>query len=110
METCFLGNKKAYKKTVGKHSDFYHHAKFYDVSQLDPELMGKQPNFRGSVSAYHKCYLQAMLAEKNIRYTKVNPNAVYEKHYLEQLQKRINETSHLSSLNNFFKFCDSISV
>ena len=49
-----------------------------------------------------------MLAEKHIRYSKANPNGVGERHYLEQLQKRVKETRHLSSLKNFFTFCDSL--
>lgn len=110
METWFMGNKKVYTKTVGKHSDFYSHAKFYDVSQQDPELMDKKSGFTKSVSIYHEIYLRKMLAEKNITYSKTNPKTVDERHYLEQLQNRVKETAHLSSLNNFFSFCEALSV
>ena len=110
METWFLGNKKAYTKSVGKHSDFYHHAKFYDVSQQDPELMNKPENVAGSVSIYHESYLRKMLAEKTIRYSKSTPREVGEEHYLNQLQKRISDTPHLMSLRKFFNFCENIST
>ncbi len=111
IETWFLGNKKVYNKTLGKQSDFYNHANFYDVSKQDPEAMNKPGWFKnGSVSIYHEIYLRKMLAEKNISYSKSNPREVGEAHYLEQLQKRVNETSHLSSLRNFFSFCESISA
>ncbi len=111
MESWFLGNRKVYTKTRGKRSDFYSYAKFYDVSQQDPELMTKPDWFNnGSISIYHEAYLRKMLAEKNIRYSKANPNEVGEKHYLEQLQKRVEETNHLSSLRNFFSFCETLSA
>lgn len=110
METWFLGNKKAYTKSVGKHSDFYHYAKFYNVSQQDPELMDKPDNITGSASIYHETYLRKMLAEKTIRYSKSTPREVGEVHYLNQLQKRVSETQHLISLRNFFNFCENIST
>lgn len=110
METWFLGNKKAYTKSVGKHSAFYHHAKFYDVSQQNPELMDKPEGFVGSVSIYHEAYLRKMLAEKNVRYSKSTPREVGELHYLEQLQKRVSNTQDLLSLKAFFIFCKTIST
>ncbi len=110
METWFLGNQKVYTKSVGRHSDFYHHAKFYDVSQQDPETMDKPQSLAGSVSVYHEIYLRKMLAEKNIRYSKSSPREVGETHYLDQLQKRVSETQHLMSLKKFFNFCETIST
>ena len=108
METWFLGNKKVYTTSVGKHSEFYPHAKFYDVSKQDPELMEKPEGFVGSTSIYHETYLRKMLAEKNIRYSKSMPREVVEAHYLDQLQKRVSDTPHLSSLKKFFHLCETI--
>lgn len=110
IETWFLGNKKVFTKTVGKHSEFYRHSKFYDVSQQDPQSMNKPNWFHDSVSIYHETYLRKMLAEKNIRYSKSNPKEVIENHYLEQLKNRVNDTQHLLSLKNFFSFCEIISA
>ena len=110
METWFLGNKKVYTSSVGKHSDFYLHSKFYDVSQQDPELMDKPEEIAGSTSIYHETYLRKMLAEKNIRYSKSMPREVVETHYLKQLQKRVSDTQHLSSLKKFFNLCETIST
>lgn len=110
METWFLGNRKVYTRTVGKDSDFYNHAGFYDVSQHDPQLMAKPATMNGSVSIYHEKYLRTMLAEKKIRYSKTDPRGVGEKHYLEQLQNRVKETAHLSSLSRFFNFCENLSL
>jgi len=110
IETWFLGNCKVYPRNTDG-SDFLSYAQFYDVSQQDPEGMNKPAWFNnGSVSIYHENYLRKMLAEKNIRYSKANPNGVGEKYYLDQLQKRVKETSHLSSLKSLFNFCESISA
>lgn len=111
IETWFLGNRTAYSRTPSKQSDFYQHAKFYDVSQNDPESMNKPEWFNsGSASIFHEIYLRKMLAEKHIRYAKSKPDEVCKQHYLVQLKNRVAETAHLPSLNNFFEFCDSISV
>ncbi len=109
METWFLGNRKVYPRNIDN-VDFINHAQHYDVSQNDPEFMIKPNAFAGSTSIYHELYLRKMLAAKNISYTKSNPKEVGEKYYLEELNKRINETPHLSSLKNFFSFCESISI
>lgn len=109
IETWFLGNSKAYPRNTNNH-DFLPYAQFYDVSELDPELMQKPDSFKGSISIYHETYLRKMLAAKNIHYSKANPREVGEKYYLDELNKRVNETEHLFSLKNFFNFCESISI
>lgn len=108
IETWFLGNRKVYPRNTDN-IDFINHALHYNVSQQDPELMQKPNNFTGSTSIYHELYLRKMLATKNIHYSKSSPKEVGEKYYLDELIKRINETPHLSSLKNFFSFCESIS-
>jgi len=109
METWFLGNRKVYPRNTDN-LDFINHAQHYDVSQNDPEFMVKPNSLAGSTSIYHELYLRKMLAAKNINYSKSNPKEVGEKYYLEELNKRVNETPHLSSLKNFFSFCKSISI
>jgi hypothetical protein len=109
IETWFLGNRKVYPRNTDN-IDFINHAKHYDVSLQDPELMEKPNTFAGSTSIYHEHYLRKMLACRNIRYSKSDPREVGEKYYLEELTKRINETPHLSSLKSFFSFCESISI
>lgn len=109
METWFLGNRKVYPRNTDN-VDFINHAQHYDVSQNDPEFMIKPNTFAGSTSIYHELYLRKMLAAKNIYYSKAKPKEVGEKYYLEELNKRINETPHLSSLKNFFSFCETLSI
>ncbi len=108
IETWFLGNTIVYSRNASP--DFIKHSQFYDVSKQDPELMLKPNEFNESVSIYHECYLRAMLKERTINYSKQKPNDVGESHYLEQLQKRVSETNHLSSLRNFFSFFETISA
>lgn len=110
VETWLMGNRKAYTRNPGKHSDFYRYTRFYDVSRLDPELMEKPQNFTASTSKYHHAYLKKMLAEKNIGYNKASPDGIGTNTYLEQLKKRIEDTHHLPSLDCFFTFCASIGV
>lgn len=107
IETWFLGNRKVYPRNTNN-IDFLSHAQFYDVSQQDPELMQKPSSFIGSTSIYHENYLRRMLAAKNSRYSKSYPKEVGEQYYLEALQQRVNQTSDLSSLKNFFNFCGSV--
>lgn len=101
IETWFLGNREAYLNPQS--NEFFSHAKFYDVSQKDPELMSKPNEFVGTISNYHESYLKKM-----VRYSKEHPGKVTTGDYLDELQKRIDETSHLSSLKNFLNFCASI--
>ena len=54
---------------------------------------------------FHEEYLSEMLLEKNIRYTKRNPNGVTDKHYLDELISRQSETNHLLSFKDFIDFC-----
>jgi hypothetical protein len=62
----------------------------------------------GSHAKFHFEYLKALFVEKNISYSKSFPGPVLERYYLEQLQKRIEETSHLNSLKYFFEFCNTV--
>ena len=109
METWFLGNKAGYTRNPSI-SEFGKYNGFYNVYQEDPEFMIKPDNCGETLSIYHYEYLKQMLLEKNVRYSKTKPNDVGEYHYIEQLQKRVEEINHLSSLRGFFNFCATISA
>jgi len=106
FETWFLGNSKVYSRNPT--GEFLEYSRFYDVSENDPELMGKVEDFEESVSKFHEKYLEKMLAERNIRYTKARPYAVCEPTYIEQLKRRVKDTSHLNTLKSFFAFCERL--
>jgi hypothetical protein len=106
IETWFLGNRKAYSRKP-QSSELRKYINFYNVRSNDPELMSKMENFH-TCAQFHEVYLSEMLLEKNIRYTKRNPNGVIEKHYLEELIDRQEKTNHLVTFKDFIDFCNVV--
>lgn len=109
LETWFLGNTKIFKKNPN--NDFLKECvKFYNVKSNDPELMEKIPDFEGSTSIFHSSYLQQLLSERNIRYSKNNPQGVIEEYFLKELIIRNQKTKHIQSFKSFIDFCDKIKL
>lgn len=109
LETWFLGNSKIFKKNP--ENDFLKECvSFYDVKSEDPELMGKILDFEGSTSIFHSSYLQKLLLERNIRYSKNNPQGVIEEYFLQNLISRNKKTGHIPSFKSFVDFCDKIKL
>jgi hypothetical protein len=107
LETWFLGNSKIFKKNPD--NDFLRECvAFYDVKSDDPELMEKIANFEGSTSVFHSSYLQQLLLERNIRYSKNSPQGVIEEYFLQNLINRNRKTGHIQSFKSFIDFCDKI--
>jgi len=80
------------------------------VKKDDPELMGKLPDFEGSASVFRSIYLQELLAERNIAYSKRNPQEVVEEYFLRELILRSQKTIHIQSFKDFIQFCEQIRV
>ena len=106
IETWFLGNKSIFKSNP-QNSDLREYIKFYNVKENDPELMGVFEGYN-THSQFHADYCTDFLRERNIRYTKNNPNGVVEKQYLTKLIERNRETGHISSFRTFVDFCSEI--
>jgi hypothetical protein len=107
LETWFLANPKIFKKNP--HSDFLRKCvEFYNVKQQDPELMDKPNDFESTISVFHSSYLQELLAERNIIYTKKSPQGVTEEYFLRELILRSQKTNHISSFQSFIEFCEQI--
>ncbi len=107
IETWLLGNPKIFKKNPN--NDFLKKCvTFYNVKEDNPELMGKLLDYESSISIFHTHYLRELLAEKNIRYSKANPQGVIEKPFLDALIKRNKDTNHLASFKYFIDFCQKI--
>ncbi len=106
IETWFLGNRKVYKRNPSE-ALLRAYTNFYDVSNDDPELMGKLDYFE-THAQFHAAYLKEMLHERNIRYSKKKPNSVTEKAYLEELIARTNDTNHITTFHSFVQFCNRI--
>lgn len=110
METWFLGNRKIYSRN-SQDVDCSRFANHFDVSRNDPEEMQKYSDYKGTNADFHFSYLKKMLREKNIRYSKSRPQGVGEKHYVDELQKRVRGgDGSLKSLGYFFDFIDELST
>jgi hypothetical protein len=108
METWFLGNRRVFSRNP-TNPELVKCVQFYNVFANDPELMYKPDLFEEPCAQFHFKYLRLMLAERNIRYTKEYPRDVVEPHYIEQLQRRIQDNSgHLPSLQVWFNFSTMI--
>ncbi|MBL7785921.1 MAG: hypothetical protein JNM36_08440 [Chitinophagales bacterium] len=105
LETWFLANPKIFKKNPS--NDFLRECvAFYNVKKEDPELMGKLPDFGDSVSVFHSSYLQELLAERNVSYSKRSPGTVTKEYFLQELILRNQKTNHIASFKNFVQFCE----
>ena len=109
IETWMLGNRNIFKNNPTD-TELVKAINFYDVSENDPETMEKPDLFAGSTSDFHYYYLKGMLSERNISYTKKNPRDVIEKHYLDGLIKRSQETNHIKTFTNFLELCEELKV
>lgn len=108
IETWGLGNRSmiSVNQLHGDMSGLFRH---YNVRDNDPELMEKEPVFLGSNSLFHERYLKEMLLEKQIRYSKKNPNGLKEEYYLNELISRAQaEEGHLSSFLFFYQKIQSL--
>lgn len=107
FETWFLGNTKIFKNNPTS-SYLIDCIKHYNVKTDDPELMEKPQDFDQTTAIFHSSYLQEILAERKIKYSKKNPQEVTEKYFLEELIKRNSKTNHLQSFKEFIDFCENI--
>ncbi|OHD18793.1 MAG: hypothetical protein A2086_03205 [Spirochaetes bacterium GWD1_27_9] len=108
FETWFLGNRKIFKQNP-QFQDFIDLVKYYNVYNLDPELMQKPACYSKSIAEFHRKYLSEMLKERKLYYSKSNPKIIKEKYYLKELNKRVKICpSHLQSFQSFINFCNKI--
>lgn len=106
IESWMLGNRMVFK--ANPQSKFLRdYINFFNVRDNDPELMPIFQSFE-THSQFHYAYLKELLTERNIRYTKNNPNDVVEPHYLTELIDRASTTNHIRSFKTFLDFCNTI--
>lgn len=106
IETWCLGNRRVYKRNPTEEV-LREYIEFYNVSADDPELMGKISDFE-THAQFHASYLKEMLYERNIRYTKKNPNGVTSATYLNELIERNLDTNHIVTFRSFIEFCNKL--
>ena len=104
METWFLGNQGVFKDNP-QDSEYLNFIKYYNVGQNNPEEMGNMnPNRFATTARFHLRYLQQMLEERNMSYSKRNTHAVQQQTYLQQLIKRYEETGHIATFGSWYEF------
>lgn len=96
IETWFLGNQKMLKRQPARER-LRQFKEFYDVSTNDPEQMAYPADEYEFRAHFHLDYLQEMLREQRLRYTKANPGCVTEKCYFDALVERNRNTGHLQT-------------
>ena len=107
IETWLLGNRKIFNSRQPQELPLSDYVNYYDVSENDPELMGKY-DFKNHAK-FHEAYLKQIFKAKNISYSKKFPRKTQEKDYFEQLLKRIEDNpKHLPTFRYFIEFCDII--
>ena len=109
LETWFLGNRKIFNSRQPLEKLLNEYVLYYDVSQDDPELMGK---YNQEYHAdFHISYLKEIFKIKRQNYGKTRPQQAQENHYLEQLLKRIQEKpEQMQTFREFIEFCKSIKI
>ena len=104
METWFLGNQSVFKDNP-QDSEYLDFIKYYNVGQNNPEEMGNMnPDRFATAARFHLRYLQQMLEERNMSYSKRNTHAVQKQTYLQQLIRRYEETGHIATFGSWYEF------
>lgn len=106
IESWFLGNKNVFKANA-QDPILNEYTRYYNVRDNDPELMGVYGSFN-THAQFHADYCTLFLRERNIRYSKNNPNGVTEENYLNSLIDRQQTTESLESFKYFIDFCKLI--
>lgn len=107
IETWLLGNRRIISSQP-KDETLREYLDFYNVKELDPELLERNPDFE-THAQFHESYLKQVFSEKGLSYSKKHPRHARDKAYLNQLIKRIEDKpDHLSSFRNFIDFCMQI--
>lgn len=102
IETWCLGNSRLCGEN-SRHSGFQECLNYYNVRELDPELMDRpisQEDFNTSAQ-YHEYYLKQMFINKSIKYRKGKVDVIGQHTYLDSLISRTELTSHIRSFRHF---------
>lgn len=101
FETLLLANRKAIPRQPTSER-LINYVRYYDVVENDPEAMGHF-NDDFNHAQFHAEYANKALREKRIRYTKSNCGDVATVDYIQEIDKRINDTNHLQSFAAFIQ-------
>ena len=83
METWFLGNQSVFKENP-QNPEYLDFIRYYNVGRDNPEEMGNMNEKKFTTTPrFHVRYLKRMLEERNMTYSKNNPDAVQKQVYLQ---------------------------
>ena len=103
FESWALGNRVVGAKRP-KDLNLAEYKRQYDVSNMDPARMPSlKDGFNRAQFSEH--YLRLLLNDqhKGLTYTKANPSVVCHEKYFDQVRKRHQDTSHISSFHQFIE-------
>ena len=103
METWFLGNRRLFKDTPNG-PEMIKYLRHYNVKKHNPEEMESIQPDRWNTAQFHRKYLKAMLAERNLKYDKNKTDVVCTPEYLNELIIRYEQTSHLKTFGSWYEF------
>lgn len=106
IETWFLGNQRMLRRQPERER-LRKFKEFYDVSKNDPEQMACLADEYAFRAHFHLDYLQEMLRERGLSYTKPNPGCVTEKWYFDALAERNWSTGHLPTFGGLLELWQS---
>ncbi|MEM8642550.1 MAG: hypothetical protein AAGG51_27585 [Cyanobacteria bacterium P01_G01_bin.54] len=107
METWLLGNRKMFDSRQPLEQPLSSYVDYYDVSSSDPEAMGSYD--QKNHADFHCEYLREVFRSRNTTYSKKLPNDAKERHYFDQLQKRVADNSQdLKTFQSFLEFCSRV--
>lgn len=102
IETWALGNRKIIRTNTNSRK-LKEYKKLHNVRNNDPELLPPKPDEGLTRAKFAEKYLRVALNDKfrNLTYSKRNPRALVDEKYFVQVKNRYEETSHISSFNDF---------
>ncbi len=107
IETWLLGNKRIFNSRQPLDQPLLDYVNYYDVSQNNPEDMGKYE--MKNHADFHYEYLREIFRSRNTTYSKKFPNDAQEKFYFEELQKRVRDKPEdLKTFQSFLEFCERV--
>lgn len=102
LETWALGNRQ-FPRRNSTNRRLQSYFRFFDVVQLDPELLPGFPPSDLTRAQFAEVYLRLIINDREPRmtYLKSNPIALLEPSYLNQIKSRLRNTSHIASFQGF---------
>jgi len=107
IETWLMGNKRLNLNSA-QNQELREYRDFYNVNTSDPENLTAIDH--RTIAKFTVDYLELMLREKGLSYSKSNVSDVNSKPYFNQLVKRFENDNHIKSFGDFFQELKKIST